>query len=155
MEETLEFAKDLDVDFFQVNVLTPYPGTQLYNEAKEKGLILHEEYERYGQNEVVMKLQHLSPEEVMQFEKNTFRRFFLQPKIIFRQLLRLRNLSQIIDLWRVLYVFLIEGFTTHKAKSKNLESWLNFDTETHALKNIPIPEVPRLTYEVRQELIFN
>ena len=117
--------------------------------------LLHEEYERYGQNEVVMKLKHLSPEEVMQFEKSTFRRFFLQPKIIFRQLLRLRNLSQIIDLLKVLYVFLIEGFTTHKAKSKNLKSWLEFNTNTHELKNIAIPETPRLTYQVRQEVIFN
>ena len=155
MEETLQFAKWLDVDFFQVNILTPYPGTQLYNEAKEKGLILHEEYERYGQNEVVMKLQNLSPEEVMKFEKYTFHRFFLNPTIIFRQLFRLRKLSQIFDLFKVLYVFLIEGFTTHKAKSKNLESWLNYDTESNALKNIKIPEEPRLTYQVRQEIIFN
>jgi radical SAM superfamily enzyme YgiQ (UPF0313 family) len=155
MEETLQFAKDLDVDYFQANILTPYPGTQMYNEAKAKGLILHEEYERYGQNEVVMKLKNLKAEDVIRFEKYTFHRFFLQPKILMRHLSRLRNWSQLMDLWRVAYVFLIEGFTTHKARSKDLESWLHFDSEAHALKKIAIPAIPRLTYQVRQEAIFN
>ena len=58
MEQTLSFAKYLGVDFFQVNILTPYPGTILYKQLKEQGSIIHERYERYGQNELVFNMKY-------------------------------------------------------------------------------------------------
>jgi len=39
IRKTIEFIKELDLDQVGVNVTTPFPGTQLWEEAKEKGLI--------------------------------------------------------------------------------------------------------------------
>src|SRR3990167_7067246 len=33
MRATLRFAKELDIDLFQLSILTPYPGTQVYRDA--------------------------------------------------------------------------------------------------------------------------
>lgn len=155
MEETLQFAKDIDLDFFQVNIMTPYPGTQLYREAKEKGLIVHEQFERYGQNEVTLKLTHLKPEVVTRFEKFSFYRFFFRPRAIYLQLRRLTNWNQIKDLFKVLYVMMIEGYTTHKVSNKYLLDWLDYDNEKFAIKEIRLPKSPRITYQVRQEPVFD
>jgi radical SAM superfamily enzyme YgiQ (UPF0313 family) len=36
MEDTLNFAMEIDTDLFQLNISTPYPGTALYAEAAAK-----------------------------------------------------------------------------------------------------------------------
>ena len=155
MEETLTFGKELDLDFFQINIMTPYPGTQLFREAKSKNLIIHEEYERYGQNEVIMKLNHLSAEEVLKFEKNSFYRFFFRPKVIFRQLIRLTNWNHVKDLFKVFWVFVFEGYTNHKVDREYLNSWLDYNIKDFELKGIQMPSKPRLTWESRQDTVFN
>jgi len=153
MEGTLNFAKYLDLDFYQVNILTPYPGTILYRELKEKNLILHEKFERYGQNEVTIKLEHLTSEQVSRFENVSIYRFFLRPKIIARQLLRLSNWHHIKDLIVATYIMLFEGLSKHKDNS-TLEQWLEYDEELNSIKMISVPKLPRLTYQVRQESIY-
>ncbi|MDP2649591.1 MAG: radical SAM protein [bacterium] len=39
IRKTIEFIKELDLDQVGVNVTTPFPGTQLWEEAKKKGLV--------------------------------------------------------------------------------------------------------------------
>jgi len=154
MEETLKFGIDLDLDFFQINIMTPYPGTQLYREAKAKGLIIHDEYERYGQNEVILRLNNIDPKEVLKFEKSSFYKFFFRPKVIYRQLLRLANWNHVKDLFKVFYVFVIEGYTTHKSGGKHLENWLDYEMEEFEINEITLPTLPRLTWESRQDPVF-
>jgi len=153
MEETLKFAKNLDLDFYQVNILTPYPGTILYRELKEKNLILHEKFERYGQNEVVVQLEHVTPAEVSKFESRSIFRFFLRPRVMARQLMRLSNWHHLKDLVVASYIICFEGFSKHKDNA-TLEKWLEYDETSSSLNTIPIPKLPRLTFQVRQETIY-
>lgn len=37
--DTINFAKELDLDFYSFSITTPLPGTELYKEAMKKGLI--------------------------------------------------------------------------------------------------------------------
>ena len=37
--DTINFAKELDLDFYGFSITTPLPGTELYTEAIKKGLI--------------------------------------------------------------------------------------------------------------------
>ena len=48
MEDTLNFAIELDVDLFQLNISTPYPGTALFNEAAAKGMLVDKNWYTYG-----------------------------------------------------------------------------------------------------------
>ena len=39
IRDTINFAKELDLDFYSFSITTPLPGTELYREAMKKGLI--------------------------------------------------------------------------------------------------------------------
>ena len=153
MNETVDFAIEMDLDFFQLNIMTPYPGTQLFNEAKNEGLLVHENYTRYGQNEVVLKLEHLSADEVVGFEKKAFYKFYLRPRAIWWQIKRLSNFAQVKDLVKAAYIILIEGLGRSTNDIAHLQEWLDIDLEAFADKSITLPKTqPRLTWEVRQAL---
>lgn len=153
LEETLQFAKDLNLDFFQPSILTPYPGTQLYKQAKADGLLNHENFDRYGQGEVILKMKNLTSKEVLKFYYWCFFRYYFRPKAVWQQFKRLRNLRQLRDLMKTFYIILIEGL--QKDKSNDLRGWLNFDIEKIADKSIRVPDTPRLTWEVRQSDYFS
>ena len=56
MVESLNFAIELDVDFFQLSISTPYPGTQLFKQALEEGRIVHTDFKLYGQSDPLVRL---------------------------------------------------------------------------------------------------
>jgi anaerobic magnesium-protoporphyrin IX monomethyl ester cyclase len=153
MRESLEFAVDLDVDFFQPSIMTPYPGTQLYAEAKAKGLLLHEKYELYGQGEVVMKMKHLQPEDVHDFYKRSFAGFYLRPRAVWQQLQRLRSWHHARDLAKTAYAVFVEGLS--EARAGDLRGWLDFDVGAVSDPAIALPAKPRLTFAVRQREDFS
>ena len=151
MKETLQFALDLDIDLFQLAIMTPYPGTMLFRQLKAEGRLLHEDYSRYGQNELVFRLNHLSSEEVLRFEKVAFRKFYFRPRAILKQLKRLRNLSMLKDLFAAFSLIFFEKFRK-RCSVAEWEQWLSFDLEAVLNKKIRLPETPRLTFEVRQNV---
>ncbi len=149
MEETLQFAQEMDLDFFQLSIMTPYPGTQLYREAKEAGWLLHEDYSRYGQNEVILKPAHLSPDEIVQFARRAYYRFYLRPRSIAVQLKRLTNTRQVLDLVTAFAVSFYErGIDRGSKQSQLTREWLDFDLEAIADRAIATPE-PLLTFQAR------
>lgn len=151
LRETLEFAIGLDLDLFQVSVMTPYPGTMIFRQYKSQGRLLHEEYSRYGQNEMVFRLNTLSAREVLRFEKTAFWKFYFRPRAILKQMKRLRNLPMLRDLFAaVLYIF-FERFRRDR-KASEWEKWLQVDLKTLLNLEILLPETPRLTFEVRQRV---
>jgi radical SAM superfamily enzyme YgiQ (UPF0313 family) len=152
LEETLELAAYLELDFFQPSILTPYPGTQLYKDAKERGLLIHENYDVYGQGEVVLKMDNLSSERLLQFYYQCFIRFYFQPKVILKQLKRLRHLRQVIDLFKSFYVLVVQGLI--KVSGSDLRGWLDFDVDEHAIRLESMPDRARLSFEVRQAQTF-
>jgi len=85
MEETLKFAIKIDPDYVQFSILTPYPGTDIYREAKEKGLLLTEDYEEYTAGKPVIKTL-IPAEELAKFLRKCYLRFYLRPKFLLREL---------------------------------------------------------------------
>jgi len=152
LEETLQFAIDLDVDFFQPSIMTPYPGTQLFRDAKMKGLLKHEKYELYGQGQPVLKMEHLTDEELMRFQTTSFYRFYFRPRAVWQQLKRLRSWYQFVDLFKAFYIIIVDGISNQK--TSQLRGWLDFDVESVCNKTITPSATPRVTWEVRQEEVF-
>ncbi len=148
LRESLQFAIDLGVDFFQPSIMTPYPGTELYRQAKAEGLLKHERYELYGQGSPVLRMKHLTDEELMRFYTRCFYQFYFRPKAVWQQLKRLRNWHHLVDLLKAFYIIIVDGIATHK--QSRLNGWLDFDLDAIKTTSIPLPEIPNLTYEVRQ-----
>ena len=75
MKATLNFALKLDPDYAQFSLLTHYPGTEVYEEAKIKGWILSENFDEYTAAKPVLKNYFMTPEDLSNFLKYCYLRF--------------------------------------------------------------------------------
>jgi len=64
MKKTIKFALKLDPDYAQFTYATPYPGTPLYEMAKEHDLIVDHDWSHYTTVRPVMRGFHFDIEEV-------------------------------------------------------------------------------------------
>ena len=79
--------------------------------------------------------------------------FFFAPKQFYVHYCDYQTSTIYKDLIVATYIILFEDFSKHKNNSI-LEQWLEYDEELNSIKVIPVPELPRLTYQVRQESIY-
>jgi radical SAM superfamily enzyme YgiQ (UPF0313 family) len=61
-EKTLRFVEECSPSVPTFNLLTPYPGTKLFQQFEQEGRILHKEWDRYNHSEVVFQPKLMSPE---------------------------------------------------------------------------------------------
>ena len=87
MQQTLDFALSANPDLVQFNITTPYPGTEMYRWAEERGLMLTHDWRKYDLYNVVMKVPGLEPEEIQEFYHTSYRRFFMRPGYLAKQAL--------------------------------------------------------------------
>ncbi len=149
MQESLDFAIDLDVDFFQLSVSTPYPGTQLFKQALEEGRLESLDFKYYGQSLSLVRLDDLSADDLRKFERHAWRRFYLRPKVVFRQLARLTNLRQVKDLFNALNLL----YSSHR--SSKIPKWQEWDeAQEDSFLDIDAvqssEDLKRLTFQVRK-----
>jgi radical SAM superfamily enzyme YgiQ (UPF0313 family) len=70
---TIRFAIDLKTDMLQFSTAIPYPGTRLYVEAKDKGWLQTEDWDRYdGRGKSVLNYPQLSAEEIEELYRLAF-----------------------------------------------------------------------------------
>jgi anaerobic magnesium-protoporphyrin IX monomethyl ester cyclase len=71
-----EYADNLDPDIATFMVLTPFPGTEIYETAREKGWIESDEWGDFDMIHAVMPTESLTVEEVQEEIYNCYRSFF-------------------------------------------------------------------------------
>ncbi len=85
MQETLELAKELNLEYINFYSAMAYPGSCLYYEALQKGIKLPEQwhdYSQYGEETLPMPTKYLSAAEVLRFRDNAFKEYFSNPKYL-------------------------------------------------------------------------
>ena len=70
------FVDDLDPDLATFFILTPFPGTRLFDEASSKGWIEDWNWEHYDMIHAVMSTEHLSRAEVQEELYRCYRDFY-------------------------------------------------------------------------------
>ena len=96
--ETINFAKELDVDVAQFMVATPLPGTKMWSLAKEHGAINESEYSSftfYAPDKMPFSSNLLNEEELADLYKKANKSFYLRPKFILKQFLKIKNYNDI------------------------------------------------------------
>jgi radical SAM superfamily enzyme YgiQ (UPF0313 family) len=79
LAQTLEFAQGLDV-FYGVHVLSPFPGTEVREKAKEYGIeILTNDWSKYDCNRPITRTKDASPEDITAFLYRYYRGLRLTP----------------------------------------------------------------------------
>jgi hypothetical protein len=76
--KTVDFVLRLNCDNVLCSVVTPYPGTNLFDVAKERQLILTTDWRRYTSRHVVMRTEQLSGEDLASIRSGFMRRFRLK-----------------------------------------------------------------------------
>ena len=84
----MRYAMDLDVFSIQVSLAAPYPGTELYEMARQNGWfakkdksdIIHDD----GFQQSALEYPGLSKEEIFESVEKFYRRYYLRPKPILR-----------------------------------------------------------------------
>jgi len=88
IEQTMRFAQDLDVFSMQVSLAAPYPGTELYEMARQNGWfskkdktdIVHGD----GFQQSTLEYPGLSKDEIFESVDRFYRRYYLRPGPILR-----------------------------------------------------------------------
>ncbi|MBA7465682.1 Anaerobic magnesium-protoporphyrin IX monomethyl ester cyclase [subsurface metagenome] len=95
MEETINFAIALDPDISLFNITTPYPGTEMYNWAVEKGYLRTKVWSKYDLSYPVMKLPTVNTDTVEHYYQQAHRRFYRRPGYLFKRLLKIRTTNDL------------------------------------------------------------
>lgn len=95
INDTIRFAKKLDIDVAAFFIATPYPGTEMYDIALKEGLIEKnipwEYYAPISKKEPAIKLNSISREEVINLQKKAYNSFYLRPKYIIKRIRKLKD----------------------------------------------------------------
>ena len=84
--ETIRFGKSLECDWTLYSCVTPFPGSELYDEAKAKGMLPEEvehDFERLNFRNYVLRPRYLAPEFVEReaYFANLDQNFFENPNL--------------------------------------------------------------------------
>lgn len=84
--ELMEFARELDPDFFDFNIAYPLPGTELETLVEGKGLISRERLSNGGYAVGAVSTEALSAERLETLRRQALWRMYLRPHYILRTL---------------------------------------------------------------------
>jgi anaerobic magnesium-protoporphyrin IX monomethyl ester cyclase len=81
IKQTIKFANKLNPDFIQFGILTPYPGTALYEKVKNR--LLTTNWRKFWGGDPVIKLDKLSAKELKKLFWRAHLSFYARPKRLF------------------------------------------------------------------------
>lgn len=88
IEETIRFAQELDVFSIQVSLAAPYPGTELYEQAKRNGWFARKDNTKIvrdtGFQDSTLEYPGLSKEEIFEAVERFYHRWYFRPRPILR-----------------------------------------------------------------------
>jgi len=63
-ESTVKFAIDNKIDAVMYNILTPFPGTEVYDQLEREGRIIDRDWGKYNTSHTVFKPKNMTPQEL-------------------------------------------------------------------------------------------
>ncbi|MBF0135339.1 MAG: B12-binding domain-containing radical SAM protein [Magnetococcus sp. DMHC-1] len=96
IRHNLALAHRLNPDYFQVSVLSLYPNTALFEEARQKGLVDGDRWQRWVLDpkpgfHVDHWEEHIPVQRQIVLQRQAYRRFYMRPSYIVRSVLGIRS----------------------------------------------------------------
>ena len=97
INETIEFAKEIDADYVKFNIAVPYPGTELYDYALKEERLLTKDWDKYTSfssmtdYDPVFVPKYLNIDELNRLQRKAFRSYYFRPKMLFKHILKMRS----------------------------------------------------------------
>lgn len=96
-EETIGFAAEMFrkgyIDTLQATIVVPYPGTPLFDEARQKGWLLTEDWDRFDMRESVWK-SPVTDSDVKRLTQGLYKAA-LNPRFITRKVIHIRSVDDL------------------------------------------------------------
>jgi radical SAM superfamily enzyme YgiQ (UPF0313 family) len=81
---TLKALKEWKVDLADFNILTPFPGTNVYKKFEEEGRILTKDWSKYTSRNVVFEPKNMTPKELFEGTRDVAKNFYSLPSTMRR-----------------------------------------------------------------------
>lgn len=98
IKKTIQFSKDLNVDFAQFSIATAYPGTMLYQMAKEQNKITDDwsksMYALGGKPTI--SLSDVPIDKLYYYTKKAYRSFYFRPSYLWERMLQIKSVNDLI-----------------------------------------------------------
>jgi anaerobic magnesium-protoporphyrin IX monomethyl ester cyclase len=97
---TMKLVEDIDPDYAQFSLCSPYPATPLYEIALERGVVPYDIWQEFAQNPLMdiespVWTERFSVEELRKVTAAAYRRFYFRPAFMMKQLLKANSFNQV------------------------------------------------------------
>jgi radical SAM superfamily enzyme YgiQ (UPF0313 family) len=97
-QETIKYITSSGINYMQCYCAVPYPKTPLGELAKEKGWLVAKNWSDYDfGGRSVMDIGTVSPDDIDRFRKTAFRKFYLRPRFMLKQLKVIASFRQLLQ----------------------------------------------------------
>ena len=88
MQKTIDFAKDLDPDLCKVSIMTPFPGTKVFDLWSRGGFIKSRDWSKYNQHNPSEVYTHpnLDWNTIMEYYNRFYREFYLNLNYVLKRI---------------------------------------------------------------------
>ena len=80
--KTINYAKKLNTTFAQFSVWTPYPGTPVFEEFKDK--IVADQYQQFDQYNLIYKHEILSKKNIRDLLSKSYSKYYFRINWLFK-----------------------------------------------------------------------
>ena len=99
IEDTIRFSRSLGLDLAQFSLATPFPGTRLFEEAQNEGLVRNIDWRTYRcyKADPVYIPRELTHEQLASAFRKAYREFYFRPSYFLDSLLKTRSLKTLFN----------------------------------------------------------
>lgn len=96
-EETIDFARKLNLDFAKFAITVPFPGSKLFEELKKEGKLEREDWENFttfnpDAESLIYAPEGITKKELVMIQKKAHLLFYMQPRIILKTLRKITEI---------------------------------------------------------------
>lgn len=114
VEQTIAFAKKLSPDQVQFSINMCYPGTSLYEYAKDQDLLVAKSFKEFDMTHgPVVRTEDMERGELEHILARAYKKFYFRPKFIFQTIVHMKDFDEIKRALRSL-LSLIKTIRLHK-----------------------------------------
>ncbi len=100
INDTLNLARELSPNYVHFTVFCPYPGTEIYSEGLNRGVIKDDVWRRFSLDphdgfELPVWEENFTRQELREMLVKCYKSFYLRPGYIARNLLRIRGIGEL------------------------------------------------------------
>ena len=100
IRDTMRLARDLDPNYAHFTVFCPYPGTEIYERGLREGMIASDVWREFARNpvdgfELPVWEENFTREELRQKLVECYKSFYVRPRYILRNLMRVRSRGEL------------------------------------------------------------